>query len=143
MKKKLFYRLFGIGKISAEFQLAIKSEGLILSAEGIGGTITYLNFRSPRQIANWRRQWYIAALAVTETRLLAFRTSAVIIDVPFADGRFRGLQFSLEDETMLLIAFDAALFHDDWSGNIEYRFKTPLAQKFFDELTQKQKNQPE
>jgi hypothetical protein len=37
--------------------------------------------------------------------------------------RFGRPQFSLEDESALL---DASLFHDDWSGTIEYRFKTRL-----------------
>ncbi len=142
MKKKLFYRLFGIGKIPEQYQPAIQSEGLILSDEGIGGTVTYLNFRSPRQTANWRKQWYIASIAITKTRLLGFRSSLTLIDVPFSDERFRGLHFSSEGETTLLVAFDAALFHDDWSGDIEYRFKTPLAQKFLDNLSQKQKTQP-
>ena len=137
MKKKLFYRLFGIGKIPAPYDLEIQSEGLILSDEGIGGTLTYLNFRSPNRISNWKRQWYIAAIAITGTRLLGFRTSIPIIDVPFSDERFQGLKFSLEGETTLLVAFDASLFHDDWSGNIEYRFKTPLATAFFDDLSQR------
>ncbi len=57
MKKKLLYGLFSIGKIPAPDNLAIQSEGLILSDKGIGGTLTYLNFRSPNRISNWKRQW--------------------------------------------------------------------------------------
>jgi hypothetical protein len=138
MKKKLFYRLFGIGKIPGPYASAIQNEGAGLSDEGIGGTVTYLNFRSPGRHANWRRQWYIAAIAMTGTRLLGFRSSATIIDVPYSDERFRSLNFSVEGENTLLVAFDAALFHNDWSGKIEYRFKTPLAPEFLDKLHQKQ-----
>ena len=103
MKKKLFYRLFGIGKIPEGYQTAIQSEGVILSDEGIGGTVTYLNFRSPQRISNWKRQWYIAAIVMTQTRLLGFRSSITLVDVPYSDERFRGLRFSLEDETYRLI----------------------------------------
>ena len=134
MKKTLLYRLFGVGKIPAQYASALQSEGVILSDEGISGTVTYRNFRSPQQITNWRKQWYVASIAMTNTRLLAFRFSTVIIDVPFSDERFRGLQFSLEGETTLLVAFDASLFHDDWSGTIEYRFKTLLAPDLLNKL---------
>ncbi|HEX8736110.1 MAG TPA: hypothetical protein VF721_12355 [Pyrinomonadaceae bacterium] len=134
MKKTLLYRLFGIGKIPARYRAAAASEGILLSDEGIKGSVTYRNFRSPQRYANWKRQWYTASIILTRTRLLAFQYSTPIIDVPLTDERFQRLQFSLEDETALLIAFDASLFHDDWSGTIEYRFKTPQAQAFFDRL---------
>jgi hypothetical protein len=134
MKKSLLYRLFGIGKIPDEYRAALAGEGIILSDEGVKGSVTYRNFRSPGRISNWKRQWYPASIILTRTRLLAFAYSNQIIDVPITDERFRRLQFSLETETTLLVAFDASLFHDDWSGTIEYRFKTPHAQAFLDKL---------
>ena len=134
MKKTLLYRLFGIGKIPAQYRAALTSEGVLLADEGIKGSVTYRNFRSPQRYANWKRQWYTASITLTQTRLLAFQYSNPIIDVPFTDERFQRLQFSLENENTLLVAFDASLFHNDWSGTIEYRFKTPHAQTFFDKL---------
>ncbi|HVE58768.1 MAG TPA: hypothetical protein VNB22_18180 [Pyrinomonadaceae bacterium] len=138
MKKTLLYRLFGIGKIPAQYSSALAAEGVILSDEGIKGTVTYLNFRAPHRYSNWKRQWYTAAIALTDARLLGFQYSSPIIDVPLTDARFRQLNFSVENDSTLLVAFDASLFHDDWSGNIEYRFQTQLAQEFLDKLTQKQ-----
>lgn len=138
MKKTFLYRFFGVGKIPAQYASQVSAEGAILSDEGIKGTVTYLNFRSPQRYANWERQWYTAAVALTRTRLLGFRYSSPIIDVPFSDARFRQLNFSVENGAALLVAFDAALFHNDWSGNIEYRFQTQFAQAFHEELTQKQ-----
>jgi len=132
MKKTLLHRLFGLGKIPEPYRAALTSEGVLLSDEGIKGTVTYRNFRAPGRYSNWKRQWYTASIALTKTRLLAFRHSNPIIDVPFTDERFRRLQFSLEDENSLLVAFDAALFHHDWSGTIEYRFQTPQAQALLD-----------
>jgi hypothetical protein len=134
MKKTLLYRLFGVGKIPAGARAALESEGVLLSDEGVKGSVTYRNFRSPGRRSNWKRQWYTASIALTKTRLLAFAYSNQIIDVPLADPRFRRLEFSLEDETALLVAFDASLFHDDWSGAIEYRFKTPHARAFLARL---------
>lgn len=138
MKKALLYRLFGIGKIPAQYSSAIQSEGVIISDEGIKGSTTYLNFRSPRRRSNWRKVWHTASIALTNVRLLGFHSSNTTIDVPFTDQRFKDLKFSLEDGNTLLVAFDVSLFHSDWSGNIEYRFKTEYAQELFYKLTQKQ-----
>lgn len=134
MRKTILYRLFGIGKIPAQYIAALTSEGIIVSDEGIRGSVTYLNFRSPERYSNWKRQWFTASITLTNSRLLAFRHSSPIIDVPTSDERFRRLQFSLEDENNLLVAFDASLFHNDWSGKIEYRFHTSQASTFFDKL---------
>src|SRR5688572_26833497 len=106
MKKTILHRLFGFGKIPAEYHSALQSEGDLLSDEGIRGSVTYLNFRSPNRYANWKRQWYTTSIALANTRLLAFSYSSPIIDVPLTDPRFRQMQFSLEDENTLLIAFD-------------------------------------
>jgi len=140
MKKTLLYRLFGIGKLPAQYGAAISAEGVLLADEGIKGSVTYLNFRSPQRSANWKRQWYTASIALTNTRLLGFQYSSPIIDVPLTDARFRQLNFSVENGDTLLVAFDASLFHNDWSGNIEYRFQTQFAAAFLDKLTQKQQN---
>lgn len=134
MKKSLLYRLFGIGKMPAQYRAALDAEGVILADEGIKGSVTYRNFRSPMRRASWKRQWYTASITLTRLRLLAFAYSNQIIDVPLTDERFSRLEFSLEDANTLLVAFDASLFHDDWSGTIEYRFKTPHAQAFLDKL---------
>lgn len=138
MKKTLLYRLFGIGKIPGSVASALSSEGVILADEGFKGTVTYLNFRAPHRYSNWRRQWCTASIAMTNVRLAAFQYAKPLIDVPFSDSRFRGLNFTVEDDGALLVAFDASLFHDDWSGNLEYRFFTPAAREFFERLKQKQ-----
>ena len=59
-----------------------------------------------------------------------FRKSA--IDVPLTDERLASMRFSVEPPDRLLIAFDAGLFHADWSGKLEYRFRTEQAQQFVD-----------
>ena len=135
MSKTMSYRLFGAGKIPAQQAAALQSEGVLVVDEGIPGSVTYLNFRSPGRICKWKRQWYSAAIALTRTRLVAFRGAHHSVDVPLQDSHFKGLRFSIENEETLLIAFNASLFHANWSGTIEYRFKTPRAKDFFDQLS--------
>ncbi|HEY0546122.1 MAG TPA: hypothetical protein VGC91_12150 [Pyrinomonadaceae bacterium] len=132
--KALFYRLFGLGKIPEPLAAQLKSEGVLLLDEGVKGSVTYLDFRSPGRYSSWRRQWYTASIALTQARLLGLRFAQTIIDVPLKDERIRRMQFSVEGSETLLVAFDPALFHHDWSGKIEYRFRTAQAQSFVDKL---------
>jgi hypothetical protein len=134
MTKTLLYRLFGVGKLPEPLAGQLKGEGIRLLDEGIKGSVTFLDFRSPQRYSNWKRQWYTASIALTNLRLVALRNSQTIINVPLADERIRSMQFSLEKSDALLVAFDASLFHNDWSGKIEYRFRTEQAQLFIDKL---------
>ena len=134
MAKSLLYRWFGIGKIAEPFLSQIKAEGVVLWDEGIKGSATYLHFRAPRRRARWKRQWYTTSIAITRTRLLALAGKNTTINVPLTDERLRAMRYSVEDNGALCIAFDASLFHSDWSGTIEYRFHTPLAQQFLEIL---------
>ena len=115
----------------------LKSEGVLLMDEGLKGSVTYLDFRSPGRYTNWRRQWYTASIVLTQTRLLALRYTNETINVPLADERLRRLQISLEEGDTLCVAFDPSIFHDDWSGTIEYRFRTTQAQAFLDTLRER------
>ncbi|OLE56037.1 MAG: hypothetical protein AUG51_00480 [Acidobacteria bacterium 13_1_20CM_3_53_8] len=137
-KKALSYRLFGVGKIPEQFVAALKLEGILLMDEGIKGSVTYLDFHAPGKSSSWRRQWYTASIVLTQVRLAALMYSNPIINVPFTDERIHKLQFSLEKEgETLLVAFDAGLFHNDWSGKIEYRFRTSQAQDFLKMLRER------
>jgi hypothetical protein len=134
MIRTLLYKYFGIGRIPDQLMSELKAEGLQLSDEAIPGSVTYLNFKAPGKRDNWRRQWFTACVVLTEVRLVGLQNGSMAVNVPFTDERFRQLQFSVEKEDRFVIAFDASLFHDDWSGRIEYRFRTPLAQSFLNNL---------
>jgi hypothetical protein len=135
MAKTLLYRLFGVGKIPAPWRATIESEGIVLMDEGIGGSVTYRDFRSPGRRASWKKSAFSGAIALTKTRLLALQFSSPVINVPLDDDRLRQMQFSVEGEDRILIAFNADLFHNDWSGTIEYRFRTPQAATFLKSLS--------
>ena len=135
MAKTLLYRLFGVGKIPAQLSGELKSENVILLDEGIPGSVTYLDFRAPGKRSSWRRQWFTGAIALTQTRLVALQYANIGINVPVTDERIRQMRFSKEADDTLLVAFDPALFHNDWSGTIEYRFRSSQAQAFLEKLS--------
>jgi hypothetical protein len=137
MAKTLLYRLFGIGKIPEQMMSTLEAEGIRLLDEGIRGSLTYINFRSPSRYSSWRRQWYTSSIALTEARLVGMRFSTPIINVPLTDERLRRMQFSAEERATLLVSFNASLFHRDWSGNLEYRFRTPQSRAFLDKLLER------
>jgi hypothetical protein len=134
MAKTLLYRLFGVGKIPWQLRSQLQLERVVLLDEGIAGSVTFLDFRAPGRYSNWRKQWFSGAIALTEVRLVAQQYSNRAIDVPLTDERLRRMKFSVEAGSTLVVAFDASLFHQDWSGTIEYRFRTEMAQAFLDKL---------
>ena len=135
MGKSLLYRLFGIGKISEPLRSQLQSEGIVLLDEAVKGSVTYRDFSAPGKRDLWRRQWYVGSIALTKVRLLTLRGNNPTVNVPLADDRIRAMCYSVEKGgAVLCIAFDAGLFHDDWSGTIEYRFRTPEAQRFLELL---------
>jgi hypothetical protein len=134
MRKTFLYKLFKIGKMPAGEVSEIQKEGIILFDEGFKGTKTYINFRAPWRYSNWKRQWSTASVALTNARLIAFQYALKEIDVPLSDARFAELNFSVEEDGALLVAFDASLFLDQTTGNLEYRFYTPLARQFLEKI---------
>ena len=123
-------------KIAAAYRTNLRPEGIVLFEEDVKGSMTFRNFRSPGQYVNWRKVLIAALVVVTGKRLLALKGSSPIIDVPFTDERLKQMNFSLENETILLVRFDANLFQPDWSGEIEYRFRTAKAKEFLQKINE-------
>ena len=123
-------------KIAAIYKSQLQPEGIVLFEEDVKGSMTFRNFRSPGRYSNWRKVLITSLVVLTGKRLLAFKGSSPIIDVPLTDERLRRMEFSVEGEKTLLVAFDANLFQPDWSGAIEYRFKTANAREFLQKLSE-------
>jgi hypothetical protein len=134
MAKTLLHRLFGVGTIPRSWRTTIEAEGAVVVDEGIGGSITYRDFHAPGKRFTWRKVGFTGAIALTKTRLVALQYSSPAINVPLADERFDKLEISIEGNETLLIAFDPSLFHSDWSGRLEYRFRTSAAAAVLDHL---------
>jgi hypothetical protein len=107
---------------------ALAAEGVQVLAEKLRGSITYRNFRSPGRYSNWRKVSTRGTVALTGRRLLVVAGRGQTIDVPFDDPRRTLLELSVDKPGRLCIAITAP---DDaeWSGTIEIRLKTPLAEQ--------------
>jgi hypothetical protein len=121
-------------KVAAAYKSQLQPEGIVLFEEDVKGSMTFRNFRSPGTYYSWRKVVITSLIVLTKTRLLALKGSSPIINVPFADERLRQMNFSLEGEKTLLVSFDANLFQPEWSGTIEYRFKTSQARRILEVL---------
>ena len=127
---------FRAKKVAAIYKLRLQPEGIMLFEEDVKASMTFRNFRSPGSYASWRKVAITSLLILTEKNLVALKGSNPIIDVPLTDARLRQINFSLEGEKTLLVAFAANLFQPDWSGEIEYRFHTTQARRFLQKLSE-------
>lgn len=137
MIASLIQKLFKVGEISNELREEIEKEEIELSEEKISGSITYINFRRPGKRCNWNRRSAVFSLFIATEKLICLAGSKYLINIPFSDGRFRQMSFELEKDNVLIIGFESGLFHNDWSGQIECRFKTDKAKVFFEKLKNK------
>jgi hypothetical protein len=81
-----------------------------------------------------QKAWFTGSIRLTKVRLVSLQSLSQAIDVPLTDERIRSMRISVGKERTLLIAFDPSLFHPDWSGTIEYRFRTTEAEAFVAKL---------
>jgi len=135
MPKALFYRWFGVGRFPPAMMPQVESEGIQFFDEGVRGVLTYRNFHRPGLRASLDKRLFIGAIVLTRVRLLAVSGNNKLVDVPLNDERLRQMRFTIEDNAFL-IHFDAGLFHSDWSGTIEYKYKCDESQKLLDLLDQ-------
>ena len=134
MAKSFLYRLFGIGKVPGKYREIIESEGVVLSEEGLSGSVTFRNFRAPGKRYSWRRNWVVGSLVLTKQHLLAFSFFNQMIGVPLKDKHLKELTCTLLKPGVLSISYDASAFHEGWSGSVECRFGTEKASQFLEKL---------
>ena len=140
MSKTLLHRLFGFGNLPKAMRPILEREGIVLAEEGIGGSITFRKFRAPGRRYSYRKNWFTGSLVVTELRFAAFAFRRPVINVPIEGPHIGKLAGSLEkDGNVLVVAFESADFHDDWSGAIECRFRTTKARLFLERLDASEK----
>ncbi|MGK7874456.1 MAG: hypothetical protein AB4426_14460 [Xenococcaceae cyanobacterium] len=137
MGKTLLHRIFGLGKIPKQMLPILEQEGIVLLDEGIGGSITFRNFRAPWKRYGLRRNYFTGSIVLTQKRFAAFQWATPIINVPLENKWLNELHCSLKDEVTLCVLFDPSVFNEDWSGSIEVRFSTPQARKFLELLKEK------
>lgn len=129
MGKTWMYRFFGAGKLPQKLREKLEAEEIVLLDEGISGSITYQNFRAPGKVSNWKRSMFTGAVVLTKRRFVGLAYIRPVINLPYDDPRLPAVQVTQPEPEVLCVAFDAATFHDDWSGSIECRFKTVYTQQ--------------
>lgn len=134
MRKSLLYTLFGVGRLPKKARPHIESEGIVLLDEGLRGLAVLRNFRAPGRRHSYRASWFVGSIVMTGSRFAAFTLWRPIINVPVHDDRLSLLRLSLRRENYLSVAFDAAAFHSDWSGSVEFRFHTALAREIIERV---------
>ena len=106
-------------------------EGILFFDEGVRGVLTYRNFHRPGLRTALDKRLFIGAITLTNVRLLAVSGNNKLVDVPLSDERLKKMRFTI-DNGAFLISFDASLFHTDWSGTIEYKYKCDESQRLLD-----------
>lgn len=134
MKKSLLYRLFGIGGIPRKTRSQLEAEGILIADEGMGGCMISRKVKSPDRRCFHREEGFIGWLAVTRRRIVCFTLGRRQINIPVADEKIRELHVKIPAKDTLSISFDSAAFRKDWSGNIEFRFRTEKGRQFHDAL---------
>ena len=126
--RSLLNRWFGFGNLPPALKASLADEGEALLDEGVASSITRFRYRDPHRTCAWSRRSLTASIALTRQRLVSFNhRGQPFINVPRSDPRLAQLEVKAEGADRLLIAFDVALFHPDWSGRMECRFRTALA----------------
>ena len=110
----------------------LEAEGILFLDDGLKGSVTYRNFHRPGKYSGWEKRGLTGAVALTKLRLLALSGPSPVINVPLTDKRLRSIHFSVEKDDRFCVIFDASLFHSDWSGTVEYRFRTEQALQLLD-----------
>lgn len=90
------------------------------------GTITYRDYRAPGEYSNWAKEPVSGIVAVTGHRLLVWAGGAKRDDVPFDHPMRATVAVSADRPDRLCIELRP---HEqaDWSGRMEFRFRTAAA----------------
>jgi hypothetical protein len=117
--KRLFATRGGLpGKLRAE----LEAEGLELVEERIAGTITYRGYIAPGQRPASGRQSTLAALALTQKRLVIRGTGNFVLDAPPGT-----VTATLEDGALKLAYAAEDIYPMSRSGSVELLLRTPRA----------------
>jgi len=125
----LFRRVFlGSGRLPEDLRTSLDAEGVLLLEEGLPGTITYINYRAPRQYSSWRKVAFTGAIAITGRRfVVAASRGGRPIDVPLAHERRDAVTVSADGPDKVKFSVDPSAFDPRKSGTVEVRLRTPRA----------------
>jgi hypothetical protein len=115
------------GRLPDWLRTELTAEGLMILDENLRGSITYRDYRTPAEYAEWKRVPAVGTVAVTAWRLVLWAANAKRVDVPFGHPLRAAITLSTDESDQLVIRVDTQAAHPDRSGLIEFRFHTPNA----------------
>jgi len=136
----LFERFrMGRGQFKPELRAALESEGLVVLAEGLKGSIRYDNFKAPGKRFNGKVTGERLAIGISEERLaVCCRSGSVeMINSPFTLDRLAAVEPSLPEEGRLALLIDYDRMPDaegKVSGQLTIRAWTPEAPRIVEQL---------
>ncbi len=134
MYKTILYRLFGFGSIPKRLRPVLESEGIDVLDEGIGGQFITKHVKGPGKRYRYRKEGFVACLAVTKARLVCYTYWRRQINISVEDSRIANLYVDTPTQQQLCLSFESSNFREGWQGIIEFRFKTHKAISFRDAL---------
>ncbi len=134
MAKALLYRLFGVGKIPEKIKKPLETEVIDLAEEGISGSFTAWNFKAPGKSFTYKKEFIVGWLAIPQKRVLSYTLGKRQINIMLDDPKLSKLFVQNPKPGILIISFNAKVYHDDWSGKLELKYKTVQAEDFFEKL---------
>jgi hypothetical protein len=137
MKKSILYKLFGLGRIPKKLRPVLESEGIVVADEGIRGWFKTKHVKGPGKRFIHRTAGISGSLVITEKRIICFTFGKRQINIDFDNPNITKLFADIPEEKTLSIAFEGSDFRDDWSGIIEFLFKTEKARQFLDHMQSK------
>ncbi len=126
----MLYRLLGIGAISKKHRPGLEQEGIVVADEGIGGSLTMRDVKGPGRRYSYKKSLFTGWLVITEKRIICYAFGFRQIDIPVNDSRITELQVENPKENILTISFEASVFRPNWSGHMQFKFKTDKAKQF-------------
>ncbi len=120
----MYYEMLGIARLPVEADALILPDARLLVASIFSAQLRFGTSVRPVARATGNVSVFADQLRYLKIIIIAFRGRRRLINTAFDDPRFIKISFTA-DEYNLYIDHDAALYRDDWSGQIEYRFRTP------------------
>jgi hypothetical protein len=118
-----------------ELKAALATDGLVLLEEGLSGSVTYRKYRAPGQYFSWRKQGISAAIGISAHRVIVWDGRMKQVDGPPAQLIGLGVTFTVVEQDLVSISYDAGQFSTERSGSVEVRLRTPQARRIVTLLT--------
>jgi len=119
--------LLGTGRLPDELRAELESDGIVLLAEGLAGTITYRHYRAPGRRSSFRKEGTSGAIALSTHRLVVWAGRMKQIDLPRTGEFLASIEVTVGSPGRVCFGYDAGRYRPDHSGTVEVRLRTDRA----------------